>query len=257
MSIFYLIWSFLLLGFLCVNFLAYKYYRFHIAGNKKFKEKIKNFNLFFAFLSCWPLLLFLAPVFDLAVLFLWSANLLLISYLIFLLYSEYKLSCLDSNYPRFKFDLKNISFCAFLLFTLFYTLRQKEYDEGMLYLFNLELVFLYLLVFMQIKTRSIPETDADKTLWNSVITIFGDIFCFVWQLLTIFAVLSVFVAFYMEIADPKGMDTCMDTGVCKEGFVFDDCGDGKPCTITKEYCLSNNNVWNEKNKTCNLRKYQN
>ena len=53
--------------------------------------------------------------------------------------------------------------------------------------------------------------------------------------------------------DPYDTDGCMDTGICKEGFTFNDCGDGKPCTITKESCLKNNNIWLEDIHSCDTK----
>ena len=255
-NVFYLIWNFLLLGFISVNFLTYKYYCFHIADNKELKEKIKIGSLFFAVLSCWPIFLFLAPMFDVTEIFLAVASVFLLFYLIFLLYLEYKLSGKNNHYQRFKFSIGNILFIAFFLLALIYILRQRGSDEVMLYLLNFSFVSLYLVIFMQIKIRFLPESTERKSFFSFMIFVFADIFYFIWLMFTGFVLVSVVLAVLMELSDPMGTDTCLDVGVCKEGFVFDDCGNGKPCTITKEYCLSNNNIWNEKNKTCNLRQFQ-
>ncbi len=53
--------------------------------------------------------------------------------------------------------------------------------------------------------------------------------------------------------DPYDIDGCMDTGICKEGFTLNDCGNGKPCIITKESCLKNNNIWLEDIHSCDTR----
>ena len=55
--------------------------------------------------------------------------------------------------------------------------------------------------------------------------------------------------------DPYDTDGCIDTGICKEGFTFNDCGNGIPCTITKENCLKNNNIWFEDIHSCDIRHY--
>lgn len=40
---------------------------------------------------------------------------------------------------------------------------------------------------------------------------------------------------------------CVDIGICPEGVRF------KNFVITEEYCLKNHFMWDNKNKTCNLR----
>ena len=53
--------------------------------------------------------------------------------------------------------------------------------------------------------------------------------------------------------DPYDMDSCLDTGICREGITFDSCEDGLPCTITKESCIENSNIWLEDIRSCDIR----
>lgn len=58
------------------------------------------------------------------------------------------------------------------------------------------------------------------------------------------------ISSYLDFYDTDG---CIDIGICKEGFIFNDCGDGKSCTITKEHCIKNNNIWLEDIRSCDTR----
>ena len=58
------------------------------------------------------------------------------------------------------------------------------------------------------------------------------------------------ISSYLDFYDTDG---CMDIGICKEGFIFNNCRDGKSCTITKEHCIKNNNIWLEDIRSCDTR----
>ncbi len=67
--------------------------------------------------------------------------------------------------------------------------------------------------------------------------IIGSLFYYTAWLITGIYILSMSINIISSFLDPYDIDGCMDTGICKEGFAFNDCGNGKPCTITKESCL--------------------
>ena len=73
-----------------------------------------------------------------------------------------------------------------------------------------------------------------------------------WVVIGIY-ILSMSINIISLYFDPYDTDGCIDTGICKEGFTFNDCGDGTPCTITKENCLKNNNIWLEDIRSCDTR----
>ena len=252
-NVFYLIWSFLLLGFLSLNFQTYKYYHFQIVGNKKLKEKIRGFDLFFRVLSLWPLFLFLAPMFNFTEYCLLSAFVLLFFYCLSLLYSEYKLSKTNPKHNIYKPTMADAIFIILLFLMMMYYMLRIEYGEIMLSFLNLNFALLYLVMIKHIRAYRPVKTNSDKSLLCYMISVFNTVFYYIcWGFAFIYLIMW-FFAVFMEIADPDGIDTCADTGVCKEGYVFDDCGGGKPCKITKEYCISNNLVWYEKSRSCNTK----
>lgn len=53
--------------------------------------------------------------------------------------------------------------------------------------------------------------------------------------------------------DPYDMDGCTDIGICREGITFNNCDDGDFCSITKENCIKNNNIWHENIRSCDVR----
>lgn len=65
------------------------------------------------------------------------------------------------------------------------------------------------------------------------------------------AVISV-VSIGLELVAGSDAADCIESGLCKEGYVFDDCGDGKPCTVNKDFCLKNNYVWQEDLHICDI-----
>jgi hypothetical protein len=48
------------------------------------------------------------------------------------------------------------------------------------------------------------------------------------------------------------LDDCLEFGICAEGLELKE--DGKPYIMTKEYCAQNHFLWDEKSKSCNVRK---
>lgn len=83
--------------------------------------------------------------------------------------------------------------------------------------------------------------------------IIGSLFYYTAWLITGIYILSMSINIISSFLDPYDIDGCMNTGICKEGFAFNDCGNGKPCTITKESCLKNNNIWLEDIHSCDTR----
>ncbi len=60
----------------------------------------------------------------------------------------------------------------------------------------------------------------------------------------------------LYLIDAEGMDSdiCLDTGWCKEGYVFDNCPpDGRSCVINKETCEKDGGQWYADRKICNTR----
>ena len=249
----YLILSFLLFWLLSLNFQTYRYYHLQIFRNKELKRKNEIFDLFFAVLSLWPFFLFLAPLFNYTESCLFSALLFLLFYFFFLLYLEYKSSQMNRLYKIYRPNITDIIFIILVLSLMSYYLQQIEYGEVILGCLNLSLILLYLLILKHIKSQPQVKINSAKSLTCCIISVLNATFYYILWGFAFIYILFGFFTIFMKIADSDGVDTCMDTGVCKEGYVFDNCGDGKPCTITKEYCISNNFVWYEKSRSCNTR----
>lgn len=85
----------------------------------------------------------------------------------------------------------------------------------------------------------------------------GQFLYFAYQFYAIIVVVVTIDIIYSDVVDPSGnrSDRCMDTGLCNEGYVFNNCdGKGNTCTVNKEFCLQRNNIWYEESKSCNTRK---
>ena len=51
---------------------------------------------------------------------------------------------------------------------------------------------------------------------------------------------------------PLNMSDCLEFGICAEGLELKEYD--KPYIMTKEYCVQNHFLWDEKSKSCNVRK---
>ena len=113
--------------------------------------------------------------------------------------------------------------------------------------------FVYILFLKKIKEQhKILQFFTNKFI-RYLEMIIGNLFYYTAWLITGIYILSMSINIISSFLDPYDTDGCMDTGICKEGFTFNDCGDGKPCTITKERCLKNNNIWLEDIHSCDTR----
>ncbi|MBQ8677053.1 MAG: hypothetical protein IJ529_01125 [Alphaproteobacteria bacterium] len=113
--------------------------------------------------------------------------------------------------------------------------------------------FVYILFLKKIKEQhKILQLFTNKFIWY-LEAIISNLFYYIsWLVIGIY-ILSTSINIISSFFDPYDTDGCMDTGICKEGFTFNDCGDGKSCTITKESCLKNNNIWIEDIRSCDTR----
>ncbi len=84
----------------------------------------------------------------------------------------------------------------------------------------------------------------------------GRIICFVYIFMILFFEIISINTLWSEVTDPTGArsDICLDTGWCKEGYVFDNCPpDGRSCVINKETCEKDGGQWYADRKICNTR----
>ena len=93
------------------------------------------------------------------------------------------------------------------------------------------LFFVYVFVLKKIKNQhKISDLFSNKYAHILEIGIRSAFYYFCWLIIAIYIV-SMGVSMISSYFDPYDADGCMDTGICKEGFTFDDCGNGIPCII--------------------------
>ena len=126
--------------------------------------------------------------------------------------------------------------------------------SSIILLISFNVFFVYVLFLKQMKKQYKFSSLFSNKYINFIGSIFGNLFyCFSWLVVGIYIV-SMSINTFSEYFDPYDTDGCMDTGICKEGYTFNDCGNGAPCTITKESCIENNNVWLENIRSCDTRR---
>ncbi|MBR1649115.1 MAG: hypothetical protein IJ689_05910 [Alphaproteobacteria bacterium] len=128
--------------------------------------------------------------------------------------------------------------------------------RGFLFSINFDVMVFYVFFLKQIRKQkkfirlfSNRYIRFAETVWANVFY-YAEVF-----LLWIYIVITTVNVIKM-LGDPMDIDGCLDNGVCKEGYVFDVCDDGKSCVITKDWCLKNGNVWYEETRRCDTRTRQ-
>ena len=75
---------------------------------------------------------------------------------------------------------------------------------------------------------------------KTIVIVFGIIFAF-------------FIICCLLPSRPYNFDDCIELGLCAEGLELND--NGKSFVMTKKYCLQSNHIWDNENKVCNVRKF--
>lgn len=243
------------IGSILFNFRICRYFHQKMQMSQEKKEQLKKFYVISAILGILPAILLLPFSFWLNDIWLVSFVLGIASFCGLLSYYDYKIRTQTPQYVAWwhkisKFDklililIMVISVCAYYYNT---SLRSIFY----LMCFNVFFVYVFLLKKMK-EQQKIFYLFSNKHVKLLEILISNLFYYTAWVVIGIY-ILSMSINIISLYFDPYDTDGCMDTGICKEGFTFNDCGDGKPCTITKESCLKNNNIWLEDIHSCDTR----
>ena len=145
---------------------------------------------------------------------------------------------------------------SILVIMLMLTICLAYYNPSLYAIFHLlafDVFFVYVLLLKKMKNQqkiSYPFTG--KYIKFATVALNNLFYYAAWLVIWIYVV-SMILGIISRSSDPYDTDTCLDIGICKEGYTFNDCGDGLPCTITKESCIENNNIWYEDTRTCDIR----
>jgi len=144
-------------------------------------------------------------------------------------------------FKMFFIILTKIIFCLFLTLLILYfnfivivTIGASDTIDWQIILYNLFSVFVLLiiwfLIFAKIKI---------KYKFLLIVPVF------IWLFLP---------KFLPNVMKQFDLDSCLDTGLCREGIIKMQDNKGNAIPINKENCTNNGYVWYEKDKACNLRK---
>lgn len=131
-----------------------------------------------------------------------------------------------------------------------------------LHSFSFQFVGIVLFVAFGVFLRALYRRNQKILVWDKITgykrlgQICARITCLVYTFLILFFEIISINVLWSEITDPSGQrsDICLDTGWCKEGYVFDSCPpDGRPCVINKETCEKDGGLWYADRKICNTR----
>ena len=240
---------FFLLGLMFCFSQIYLYFRREIL--KRIKTNIKYYDS-----MCCILL----GLFTLNILTLFSVLFSITSFIIFFSWLDW---ILYKNNPQHQLWWCYLTKCnyfylgviIFISVCLFYnTYHLDGYIVTLCIFFILSFGFFWKRIKYQKKIGLLMES---RNIWSKIINWIGkfihNIFYYTYQAGVIVIVLFLlFRIILLPVIDPLDVDSCLDGYFCKEGNSFDDCGDGKPCVITKEYCLEHNYKWIEQLRSCDM-----
>lgn len=246
-----------IIGIGLLNICICRYFHQKMKMLKYNKTQLKFFDIISLILGILPPILLLPFSFWLNGIWLIYFAMSVALFCVFLSYFDYQINFRDAQcfvwwHKMSKFD-KSI-----LLIMIILTVCLCFYNHSFLSIFRLmcfNAFFVY--VFWLKKMR---EQQKISYLFSGKYKKFGvkiisSLFYYAaWLVIGIY-VASMSINVISLYFDPYDTDGCIDTGICKDGFTFNDCGNGIPCTITKENCLKNNNIWFEDIHSCDIRHY--
>lgn len=240
-------------GAVCTHAAIYKYYAKEYSGIVNFQnEKKYNYFMFATFLIL-PLLLmgifFVYPsdgMFVGTVIGLLSATLAVVFF-------DYRISVQKKEYvPLWREEtIYEKSLLGILLLIFIVGLRYFNIDWFCI--MNMLCIYIFCLKRIKKQHKILPvfETNMKKAnFMSSFFNKFYDGICLL--VLCVYVISMLFHVTYLSF-DFYDADGCLDGGICKEGYVFNDCGGGKPCVVTKESCLQQHQVWLDDIQSCDLR----
>lgn len=237
-----------LLGLIFCFSQIYLYFRREIL--KRIKTNIKYYDS-----MCCILL----GLFTLNILTLFSVLFNITSFITFFSWLDWVLYKNDSQHQLWWHQLTkgNYFYLSVIIFTFIGLFLQHKF-----YLFSSTLICTMILLFgffwKRIKQQKkiglfIDSRNVGSKIINWIGKFTHNTFYYTYQTGVIFFFLFLlFRIILLPVIDPLDVDSCLDGYFCKEGNSFDDCGDGKPCIITKEYCLEHNYKWIEQLRSCDM-----
>ena len=168
---------------------------------------------------------------------------------VILLIYDYKLHRRFPDIPLWCQNFSELNYLFIILFLGIFAWILRVSSAAVINIIILVIAFMVLYLARAYSQHKMFCSEQNN-LGYRVYIIIGKIFYFVTVLFeaVLLAVLS--LALLMGVDDA---DDCITDGICKEGFIFDDCGDGKPCVIDYEYCQKHNYIWDNSQRVCYIR----
>lgn len=243
------------LGAICFFSEVYHQKRKLLKQTESLRSKIAAFDILFTFLMLLiPLKMLLS--FDFSILI--CAFIIIFSLLDIILYRHLK-----SFRPWWQYcgRLKKYALALLALVLLFGAYLIKEHNSFIiatwLILFCTFNLFLMCLKAQIKNSDKTGTTNQSLRFLISLQIFYSRLSYFAYQFFAIIIIFTALNTIYSDLTDPAGnrSDTCLDTGLCREGYIFDNCdGKGNPCTVNRDFCLKSNSVWYEEIRICDTRK---
>lgn len=170
-------------------------------------------------------------------------------------YYDYKIRTQTPQYAAWWYKISKFDKLIIILVMLI-TICAYCYNTSLrsiFYLMCFDVFFVYVFLLKKMKKQQkISYLFSNKHVKLLEILVSNLFYYLCWVIIGIYFI-SMSINIISLYFDPYDTDGCMDTGICKEGFTFNDCGNGKPCIITKESCLKNNNIWLEDIHSCDTK----
>ena len=243
------------IGAVLLNMCICHYFNQQMQALHRNVNKQRYFNILSFVLSTLPGVLLLPFLFGYGDIWLVYSAFGLIVFLSIVSYCDYRIFTHDKKRNLLwnkltYFDKIIIGWMLIISICVLYFLPSLR---NVLLLMCVNLFFIYMLLFGKVrKQNKFSHLSVNKFIRYIEKVICNLFYYTAWLVIGIY-ILSMSIHIISLYLDPYDTDGCMDTGICKEGFTFDDCGNGKPCIITKENCLKNNNLWLENIRSCDTR----
>ncbi len=254
-GLFYIIIFLIATGIALLNFHICRYFHQKMQMLQENKVQLRKFDVISKIFWILPAVMLLPFSFWLNDIWLVSFVLGIASFCGLLSYYDYKIS---AQIPQYIAWWKSISKFDKLILILIMVISVCAYHyntslRSIFYLMCFIVFFVYVFLLKKMKEQQkISYLFSNKHVKLLEILVSNLFYYLCWVIIGIYFI-SMSINIISLYFDPYDTDGCMDTGICKEGFTFNDCGDGKPCTITKESCLKNNNIWLEDIHSCDTK----
>lgn len=240
------------LGATLAHVAIYKYYAKEYTDIVNFQVEKKYSYLMFATFLVLPLLLlgifFVHPSDGL---FVWTV-IGLFSDVLAAVFFDYRIAMQKKEYvPLWREETIYEKSLLGLLLLIFIT-GLRHFNLGLFCVINM--LCIYIFCFKRIKKQNkILPLKVNMKQTNFMISLLIKFYDSICLLMMCVYIISMLLHLTYLMFDSYDTDGCLDGGICKEGYVFDDCGDGNSCVVTKENCLQQHHVWLDDTRSCDLR----